>query len=210
LIVDRLTDLGESHAAAGSAGLLAALDGTELDAVFARLADRDAHDDRPGGPGADRPARRRIETLAAALVPRFRQLPPRAGRSGLTAVARQLAARPGYAGVAATALVGLGRLDNLDEIADLCAGRPVLAARVAGEVGGRLRELPELLDPAVLPAAVGRLAGRGDLAGGLFAVALIRPGATFGWSAPWRDRLLELRRHPDADVREQAYAVDMT
>ena len=38
-----------------------------------------------------------------------------------------------------------------------------------------------------------------------------RPPA-LGWSTPWRDHLLRLRRHPDPDpdVREQAFAVDMT
>jgi hypothetical protein len=55
-----------------------------------------------------------------------------------------------------------------------------------------------------------RAAARGDLAGGLFAVELTRPGVAFGWSAPWRDVLLQLRHHPDPDVREEAYAIDMT
>ncbi|WP_211349508.1 hypothetical protein [Micromonospora pisi] len=107
-------------------------------------------------------------------------------------------------------LVNLGRLDNLDEIAALCAGRPVLAIRTAEHVGARLRGLREWPDPAILTGTVARLAERGDLAGGLFAVALVRHGASFGWKAPWRDLLIGLRRHPDADVREEAYAIDMS
>ena len=107
-------------------------------------------------------------------------------------------------------LVGLGRLDNLDEIADLCAGRPVLAVRTAEQVQDRRNQLLGSIDPASLRATAERLAGRGDLAGGLFAVTLTGIGAGFGWSQPWRDLLHELRRHPDADVREEAYAVNMT
>jgi hypothetical protein len=80
----------------------------------------------------------------------------------------------------------------------------------ADRVAARLRELPELVDVDRLHGVVRRLAGRGDLAGGLFAVALVRPGATFEWSAPWRDLLVSLRAHPDADVREEAYAIDMS
>jgi hypothetical protein len=79
----------------------------------------------------------------------------------------------------------------------------------ASRVGVRLRGLPDLIDAARLHGVVRRLAGRGDLAGGLFAVSLVRPGATFEWSAPWRDLLVSLRAHPDADVREEAYAIDM-
>ncbi|MFK3984359.1 hypothetical protein ACI2K4_28800 [Micromonospora sp. NPDC050397] len=114
---------------------------------------------------------------------------------GLVTAARWLAGRPGFAGTAATTLVGLGRLDNLRELADLCADRPALAVRTAERVGARLRELPESIDPGVLRGTIGELAGRGDLAGGLFAVALVRVGATYGWSSPWRDLLLGLRHH---------------
>jgi hypothetical protein len=98
---------------------------------------------------------------------------------------------------------GLGRLDNLDEVADFCAGRPVLAVRAVGLIG----EPPDL---ARVPVLVRGLMGRGDPAGGLVAVALVRPGVRFGWAAPWRDLLVALRAHPDADVREEAYAIDMS
>jgi hypothetical protein len=111
---------------------------------------------------------------------------------------------------AAKLLVDLGRLDNLEEIAGLCAGRPVLAVRTAERMGGRLRSLREWPGTPVLAATIARLAGRGDLAGRLFAVALVRHGAGFGWKTPWRDQLIELRRHPDTDVRAEAYAIDMS
>ncbi|HEY0697089.1 MAG TPA: hypothetical protein VGD43_04695, partial [Micromonospora sp.] len=136
--------------------------------------------------------------------------PANADRSALIESARWLAGHPAFAGTAMRLLVDLGRLDNLDEIAGLCAGRPVLTIRTAERVGARLQNLREWPDPATLTGTVARLAGRGDLAGGLFAVALVRHGAGFGWQAPWRDLLLGLRRHPDVDVREEAYAVDMS
>ena len=128
----------------------------------------------------------------------------------LVGSARWLAGHPTFTGMAAGLLVDLGRLDNLDEAAGLCAGRPLLAIRTADRVGARLRDLQSWPDPAVLAGTVARLAERGDLAGGLFAMALVRHGAGFGWKAPWRDLLIGLRRHPDADVREEAYAVDMS
>ncbi|MFC7546932.1 hypothetical protein [Plantactinospora sp. GCM10030261] len=210
LVVDRLCDLGETMVAVEAAGLLKAGGDAVLGAAFARLVDRDAADDRPGDRSADRPARRRIDLLARGAATRSGIQPATADRTGLVESARWLAGRPAFAGTAIRLLVDLGRLDNLDEIADLCAGRPVLAARLADRVGARLRGLREWPEQAVLTGAIRRLAGRGDLAGGLFAVALVWHGAGFGWPAPWRDLLVGLRGHPDADVREGAYAIDMS
>ena len=39
---------------------------------------------------------------------------------------------------------------------------------------------------------------------------LVRHGAGHGWKAPWRDLLIGLRRHPDTDVRQEAYAIEMS
>ncbi|MEV4760040.1 hypothetical protein AB0J86_33760 [Micromonospora sp. NPDC049559] len=210
LVVDRLTDLGETMVHIEVANLLKAGGDEVLGTALARLVDRDAGDDHPGDPAADRPARRRIELLARGAAVRSGVRPAGADRSALVESTRWLAGHPAFAGTAMGLLVDLGRLDNLDEIAGLCAGRPVLALRTAERVGARLRSLPEWPDPAILAGTAARLAGRGDLAGGLFAVALVRHGAGFGWPAPWRDLLIGLRRHPDADVREEAYAVDMS
>ena len=41
-------------------------------------------------------------------------------------------------------------------------------------------------------------------------MALVRHGAVSGWPEPWRGLLTGLRRHPDADVREEAYGVEMS
>ena len=210
LVVDQLIDLGEHRTAIEMAHLLRALNDGGLSVAVDRLVQRDAADAGPDGPGADRPGRRRIETLAQAAVIWARSTPADTDRSPVLAAVRQLAAQPAFTATATTTLVGLGRLDNLDEIADLCAGRPVLAVRTAARVATRLRELPNAIDATALRPAILRLAARDDLAGGLFAIELTRPGATFGWSAPWRDLLLQLRHHPDPDVREEAYTIDMT
>ncbi|MEV4481435.1 hypothetical protein [Micromonospora coxensis] len=210
LVVDRLTDLGETLAHLQVANLLRAGGDAVLDAALTRLVDRDADDEHPGDPTSDRPARRRIDVLAAGVVVLSRSRPADADRSTLVESARRLAGRPGFAGAGTGLLVDLGRLDNLDEVADLCAGRPVLATRTAERVGARLRGLREQPDPSTLAGLVTQLAGRGDLAGGLFAVALVRHGAGFGWKVPWRDLLIGLRRHPDADVREEAFHIDMS
>jgi hypothetical protein len=210
LVVDRLTDLGETMQRIEVANLLEAGGDTALGGALARLVARDADDDHPGGPAADRPARRRIELLTNGAITLSGRRPVDTDRTGMVETARWLAGRPGFTAAAVRLLVELGRLDNLDEIAGLCTGRPVLAARAAENVGARLRGLREWPDPQVLTGTVTRLAGRGDLAGGLCAVALVRHGAGFGWKAPWRDLLIALRRHPDADVREEAYAIDMT
>ena len=210
LVVDRLTDLGETIGHIEVANLLKAGGGPVLRAALARLVDRDANDDHPGDPAADRPARRRIELLAHGAAVRSGSRPANADRTALVEAARWLAGHRAFTGTATRMLVDLGQLDNLDEIAGLCTGRPVLATRTAQRISTRLPALRQRPDPAVLTRTIARLASRGDLTGGLFAVALARHGASFGWKTPWRDLLIELRRHPDADVREEAYTVDMS
>jgi hypothetical protein len=195
LIEDGLADLGDRLGSIEAAPLLGALRRVRGDfgRVLLGLADRDAADDRPDDTLADRPARRRIRVLLDGAVASARGPVGAGARAALIEAVRRLAERPVFTGVGAGALVGLGRLDNLDEIADLCTGRPGLAVRVAERVGPRIRELPELpelLDAGRLYGVVRRLAGRGDLAGGLFAVALVRPGVSFEWAAPWRDLLV--------------------
>ncbi|WP_245730471.1 hypothetical protein [Micromonospora pallida] len=210
MVVERLTDLDETLVSIGVANLLRAGGDAVLGAALARLVECDANDDHPGHPAADRPARRRIDLLVRGAIVRSKGRPASADRTALVESARWLAGHPAFAGTATGLLVDLGRLDNLDEVAGRCAGRPVLAVRTAERVGARLRGLREWPESAALADTVARLAGRGDLASGLFAVALVRHGASFGWQTPWRDLLIELRRHPDPDVREEAYAVQMS
>ncbi|MBB5110530.1 hypothetical protein FHU28_000369 [Micromonospora echinospora] len=210
LAIDRLTDLDETMVSTEVAHLLKAGGDAILGTALTRLVDRDANDDHPGDLARDRPARRRIELLARGAVVRSGHQATSADRTTLIESARWLASRPAFASTAAGLLVDLGRLDNLDEIAGLCEGRPVLAARTAERVGARLRSLREWPDPAALTDTIARLAGRGDLAGGLFAVALVQHGASFGWKTPWLDQLIRLRQHLNADVRAEAYNIDMS
>ncbi|WP_206025096.1 hypothetical protein [Micromonospora zingiberis] len=102
-----------------------------LATALARLVDRDARDDHPGDPATDRPTRRRIALIAHGAAVRSGHHATSADRTALIEAARWLAGWPAFTSTATGLLVDLGRLDNLDEIAGLCAGRPVLAARTA-------------------------------------------------------------------------------
>ena len=112
------------------------------------------------------------------LGPYERRLaPPTADRGPILAAARYLATGTPFRPAVATMVAALGGLADADELAELCTGRPVLAAR-------------------------------GDLAGGLLALALIRDGAVT--RPAWRAELLDLRRHPETEVRDEAYAVALS
>ncbi|MBW8482540.1 hypothetical protein [Actinomadura parmotrematis] len=168
----------------GAAGLAAAAD---------RLAAAPAGPDAEGE--RDRPAAQRL----AALVDEVEGLVPD-DRDGAERAAAALDGRlpePAGAALAAATLRwdGPGTAAALDALADRPAGG-VLAVR---DVADRLADAP---DPgAVLPHAA-RLAARGDLAGGLFAAALVTDhGEEAGWPGPWRALLRGLRAHPEPEVR---------
>ncbi|MEH6379485.1 hypothetical protein V7793_34875, partial [Streptomyces sp. KLMMK] len=94
---------------------------------------------------------------------------------------------------------------QLERLARLHEGRPVLAARTAGSLAARFGSR-DGSDEALAHAARS-LADDGDLATGLFALALTSLGGRrTGWSAPWREQLRSLRRHPHPDVRDEALA----
>ncbi|BCL17553.1 hypothetical protein [Micromonospora sagamiensis] len=95
------------------------------------------------------------------------------------------------------------------EIAELVGGRPALAARLASRLDDRRRRDPTPIDPTVVLDTARALAARGDPTTGLFAVALARRGAEYGWSRPWRDLLHALRAHPVDDVRDLAFDISM-
>ena len=208
LIVDRLTGLAEPVHSYEAGRLAFALAAPDLLRVVDHLAERDADDDRPGDPSADRPARRRLEAIADGAADRAESIPADTDRSAVLAAARRLATRPGFTGTAVELLTGAGRLENLDEIADACAGRPVLAVRAQQRVRTALYRIP--LEADVLRDTAARLGARGDLAGGLLAVTLVASGDQSLWTWPRQELLIRLRGHPDADVREEAYACDMS
>ncbi|SNT54214.1 hypothetical protein SAMN05216276_105811 [Streptosporangium subroseum] len=98
--------------------------------------------------------------------------------------------------------------DDLCSLADLLRDRPVLAAATADSAISRCFGYGAARDigsDTVLPVAR-RLADRGDLAAGLFALALTRvAGQRTDWADPWRELLRDLRDAPHLEVRQEAW-----
>ncbi|MFV2105206.1 hypothetical protein [Micromonospora sp. LOL_015] len=222
-VVTRLLD--EPAAAAAADGSPSAADGSPpavdrspLVVAVDALARLDRSDDRPGDPAGDRPARRRLDRLVDAAVRWCRDADPDTDRTAVRAAARTLVGFADLIPQAARLLTHLVPLAaptappvvaELAALADLVADRPVLAGRLAETLTDQVRRAESSWDPAVLTAVVGTLAERGDLAAGLFAVALVRAGDRYGWSPPWRSPLHRLRRHPVPDVRSAALDLAM-
>ncbi|MEU4472059.1 hypothetical protein [Micromonospora sp. NPDC023888] len=226
LVTATLTDLG-GHSAWPSARPIvdAMLDHPDrperdvLSAALRALVGIDEADPDDGGPFADRPARRRISAILDQAGSWARSAESHRDRAPARAAARELGQHPAYVAEAATLLTALLRLsgttpDHLTadvvEIADLVAGRPALAARLADLLSQRTaRWSPVAPDPDLVLATARTLAARGDATTGLFAVALVHEGRARGWAEPWRDLLRSLRRHPVADVRDGAFDICM-
>ncbi|MFJ9611587.1 hypothetical protein ACIRS1_35165 [Kitasatospora sp. NPDC101176] len=165
---------------------------------------------RAGGPapdeGRDEAARQRIEEFSS----RHSYLTEMTadGRAKARAVAAVLMTEPSLLPQAVPRLCHAIDLesavlgDELVELAEVLAGRPLLAGQAAEMLRPEEGGAPP--SPYVL-AAVRRLTQDGGLAAGLFAVRLV---AAYGpgrqWSAEWRAALHALRRHPQADVRDRA------
>ena len=86
--------------------------------------------------------------------------------------------------------------------------RPAAAVQLAALVPDELNRNQAHWNPTDLEHAIDLLAARGDLAGGLLALRLVHAaGYRLHWPEDWRTHLLQLRHHPDPDVRESALAV---
>ncbi|MFJ2274717.1 hypothetical protein ACIOEZ_11110 [Streptomyces sp. NPDC087866] len=203
-------------AADALAGAAAAVSGEAARAFMGALgvlADTVEMDD--AGSDRDRPARQRTVHLVNRLAAAAGAHPDTAVRSVLTAAGELLARHRDHVPQAAELLVGAMHPDSgpdalyaaLDRLALLHRGRPVLAARTALAYG-RNQGIPRgEEEAATLLAVAGRLAEDGGLAHGLFAVRLVAAGGRHtGWSGPWRTQLRLLRRHPEGEVRDAAYA----
>ncbi|WBB95005.1 hypothetical protein O7543_00960 [Solwaraspora sp. WMMA2080] len=217
-VVIRLLDESAAAVAVAADGSPPAVDRSPLVAAVAALARLDRADDRPGDPAWDRPAHRRLDRVVDAAVRWCRDADPETDRTAVRAAARTLAGFADLTPQAARLLTHLVPLAaptatpvaaELTALADLVADRPVLAGRLAETLTDQVRRAEGSWEPAVLVAVVGALAERGDLAGGLFAVALVRAGDRYGWSPPWRSPLHRLRRHPVPDVRSAALDIAM-
>ncbi|MFJ5711785.1 hypothetical protein [Streptomyces sp. NPDC093105] len=163
-----------------------------------------------GGRGGDLPALRRLHSLLES---------PRQDPGACADLARQLADEPLATATRTALLVRAIDLtapapEILGAVRDLLAvvaGRPVLAARAAEEIEEAHQSGTPLADPAAALAAVRALGDDGGLVPGLLAVGLTNGvGSRQGWPDPCRSALLALRRHPEPDVRDLAYATDLS
>ncbi|NXY97987.1 hypothetical protein HYE82_27150 [Streptomyces sp. BR123] len=159
-----------------------------------------------GGRGGDLPARRRLQSLIGSSIRDHRMC---------AVLARRLAAEPALTATRTALLVRAVDLEaaepelllSLRELTAAIEGRPVLAVRVAEDLQGAHRYGDPLSDPAASLAAVRALGGDGGLVEGLLAVGLATVlGARQNWPDSCRAPVLELRRHPEQEVREAAYA----
>ncbi|MEV4015930.1 hypothetical protein AB0J35_36055 [Nonomuraea angiospora] len=170
-------------------------------------------------PGEDlrTPARQRVDTITRSLAaPLEEETEPwrrRLARDAMDVLATQPLLLPKVAELGVALLPretdGDDLADALCALADLLADRPVLAARTAGkavsELFGEYGWQPPLPIAVALPAAR-RLAGRGDLSGGLFALTLTQSGGQrTEWAAPWRELLRDLRDSAHLEVRQEAW-----
>ncbi|MBT2447705.1 hypothetical protein J7F03_11590 [Streptomyces sp. ISL-43] len=87
------------------------------------------------------------------------------------------------------------------------SGRPGLARVTASQLGNLYGYGDPLPAPATVLETVRGLASDGGPEAGLFAAALTAAiGRLHDWPAPWRELLRELRRHPEVEVRDAAFA----
>jgi hypothetical protein len=193
--------------------LVGAGDGTRaLNDVLVRLIALDAAD-RDDDPEDDRPALRRIRHVTAALIRQADRAGSTADRSVLRGAAAILAGHDTTVPdslalrLQATSPRDADLATDLAAIAEAAAPRRTVADRLRADLVQIVAGVPGL-DPGHVIAAARTLAGTGERASGLFAVALATGGTAFGWPPPWRRLLMDLRRHPDPDVRDAAIDVE--
>lgn len=185
--------------------------GSLLHEVVARLlALVAAGEPEGGGRGGDLPALRRLRSLLDT-----RRLDHRT----CARLARQLADEPlvtgARVGLLARAVDLTASEAELDaavaELSAVIEGRPVLAVLAAEDLDEAHRYGAPLGDPTAALAVARTLGEDGGLVPGLLAVALTNAlGARQGWPDACRTALIALRRHPEADVREQAHETDLS
>ncbi|MFE7096689.1 hypothetical protein [Streptomyces erythrochromogenes] len=180
--------------------------GSLLHGVVDRLLELIAAGEPEGGPGGDLPARRRLHSLTESWI-RDRRM--------CAALARQLESEPAVAASRTALLVRAVDLEaaepelllSLAELTAAIGDRPVRGARAAEALEDALRSGPPIADPAAALVAVGALGGGGGLVEGLLAVGVATAlGIRQNWPDACRTALVALRRHPDPEVREAAYA----
>ncbi|MFJ6785132.1 hypothetical protein [Streptomyces yangpuensis] len=180
--------------------------GSILHGVVERLLALIAAGEPADGPGGDLPARRRLHSLLAARI---------RGHRMCAALARRLATEPELIATRTALLVRAidpagpepDILLALRELAAAIGDRPVLAGRVAEDLRDAHRYGEPLAAPAAALTAIGALGDDGGLVQGLLAVGLATAlGIRHDWPDAFRAPVLALRRHPEPEVRETAYA----
>ncbi|CAM5312060.1 hypothetical protein SAVIM338S_00616 [Streptomyces avidinii] len=186
--------------------------GSQFHRAVARLLDVVRSGAEPDAePELDRPALRRLRVLATR--PPLRELP-----AVREAVVRQLAGEPLLIEARVALLLDAvdlwadpadpaGQRAALRDLVTALRGRPGLARATALGLKSRCDQEDPLPDPATALETVRGLAGDGGAEAGLFAAALTAGlGRLHGWPAPWRELLRDLRRHPEPEVRDAAFA----
>ncbi|MBU2664956.1 hypothetical protein KOI35_15745 [Actinoplanes bogorensis] len=209
LVVDRLTAFDDYLNRWELGALVATIHADGLGTLWQRLAEQDARDSA-GNAERDRPWRERLDDLTDAVVQWAARADSTVDRGPALVAARRLAEQAGFLTPALRMMVALGGLDVLDEVADRCAARPIVAYHASRALSSHLTSREATIDPVRQLALASDHERHGDLARGLFAVALTRRGYALGWPVEWRDRLRSLRQHPDPDVREAATEVVMS
>ena len=194
LVATRLTDFDDRTLWRLTVPPLIALLGTgrsgsALREVTGRLAGYDGATADSGKPGRDRPARQRLSLVVEEAVMWARKADPDLDRAPLAEAGRDLCGQADFARQAATLLVSAVHLQRdqgqqlaaeLAEVCDLLEDKPATATRIAQALAFRVAD-EKRADPDVICAAAASLADDGRLCAGLFAVALARYGARFGW-----------------------------
>ncbi|HEY3868751.1 MAG TPA: hypothetical protein VGM10_10395 [Actinocrinis sp.] len=194
-------------------------------AVLEDLLDADARDVEPDDAGSDpvsrdwperdRPARRRLTSIAQSIM-LAEPGDPGQRHEMLVTTAASLTGRAGFACLAAQIAAAAVDLDaEPDEVAgdalalaDHTAERCDAAAAAGDHLASRVYR-DEPWSPAAVLAAAAALARRTDPEAGLIAVHLVAPaGARLGWPGPYRHIVNSLRRHPAPAVAEAALDLD--
>ncbi|TDD58704.1 hypothetical protein E1263_17965 [Kribbella antibiotica] len=165
----------------------------------------------PGLPNAlphrDHPARQRLTALGARLIRALHGKPVEV-RQTLKVIAAELDS-PELLDLRLDLLVQGIAWDQLaTELPDLVeavAGRPIVAYNTATRLGSRLNRYDVQWTPDQLESTARALAQSPELMAGLLAWAIIaEAGRRSGWAQGWRELLVALRNHPQADVRQAA------
>ncbi|GAA0588741.1 hypothetical protein HPO96_03260 [Kribbella sandramycini] len=159
-------------------------------------------EDDPNLPNAaadrDHPARQRLTILADRLPDRTV-----ADRQTLRAVAAELVG-PELLSLKLGLLVRAIEWSELATLVEAIGDRPLTAYQTANSLSARLSQTEAQWTPEQLEPIARELIGSAPL----FAWAIIgAAGRRTGWAPAWRDLLIALRNHPEADVRQLALEI---